>query len=359
MKHFDEEDAFHSKDRKQFRKQRRVAQKSDRSKFKQSNLNKAETVSADCFASLSKGRVVSITGEGAIVDFDGKQILCSLKGLIKKEEIRAKNLIAVGDWVRVCENNAIAHVEKRSSFLGRTDISGRLEQLIAVNVDQVMIVVSINSPPLKPALIDRYLIAAEKGNVQALIVVNKIDLLNKNCEEEMSLYQSFLAAYEPLGFPMLSLSAKNNTGIAALRLLLQNKISAFAGQSGVGKSSILNACFGWELKVGNLAMKTSKGTHTTSSARLIPLPIGGFCVDTPGVRSFGIWKFIQSDITTHFSDISFFAKKCKYPDCIHINEPECAVLKALESGGIASLRYESYLHLMKEIQSASNRNTWS
>lgn len=357
MKHFDYEEEFHSRDRKQFRKERKVAQAGDRSKFKKTNTKKKVEETA---IHLRRGRVIAITGEGAVVDLEGKAELCSLKGLMKKEVAQVKNLIAVGDWVRVCDDGAIGQVEERTSTLARTDVSGRKEQLIAVNVDQVIIVASVVNPPLKPALIDRYLIAAEKGKIHPIIAINKVDLLDGSSEFEQLFYKEFLAAYEPLGFPIISLSIRTNTGIDALCSLLQNKTSVFSGQSGVGKSSLLNACFGLELRTGELATKTSKGTHTTTSAELIPLSGGGYCVDTPGIRSFGIWELLKSDVSNHFSDISAYAKKCKYPDCIHMNEPDCSVLRALKRGKIAPLRYESYVNLIQETAStAKSKQTWS
>lgn len=356
MKNYDYEDEFHSRDRKQFRKERKIAQNSDRSKYKKTDL---ETLTQETAHHLRRGRVVAISGEGAWVDFEGKPVLCSLKGLMKKETAQVKNIIAVGDWIRCSDEGAIEQVEERTSILARTDISGRKEQLIAVNVDQVIIAVSVVNPPLKPALVDRYLIAAEKGNLHPIIVINKIDLLETASEVEKEMYRLFLEAYGPLGIPILSLSSETKVGLEALRSLLQNKTSVFSGQSGVGKSSLLNTCFGFELRVGVLAMKTSKGSHTTTSAELILLPGGGYCVDTPGIRSFGIWEMTKTDVINHFTDFAPFAAKCKYPDCIHVNEPDCAVLNALEDGIIAPLRYESYISLLEEIASGSKSKTWS
>jgi ribosome biogenesis GTPase len=356
LKHFDYEEDFHSRERKQFRKERKIAQKTDRSKFKKTDLER-KTIAP--LSDLRRGRVVAITGEGAFVDFEGQPVLCSLKGLMKKETAQVKNLLAVGDWVRCSEEGAIEQVEERVSILGRTDITGRKEQLIAVNVDQVIITVSVVNPPLKPALVDRYLIAAAKGKIHPIIVINKIDLLEKGSEEERVRYRQFLAAYEPLGIPILSISTETKVGIDALRSLLQNKTSVFSGQSGVGKSSLLNICFGFELKVGELTMKTAKGSHTTTSAELIPLPGGGYCVDTPGVRSFGIWDLTKEDVMRHFTEFEPFSPHCKYPDCNHVNEPNCAVQNALKEGTLASLRYESYVNLLEEIASGSKSKTWS
>ncbi len=308
---------------------------------------------------LQRGRVIAISGEGASVDFGDKISLCSLKGLMKKKISKVKNIIAVGDWVKVSdEGGAIAQVEPRFSHLSRSDISGRKEQLIAVNIDQAIIIASIGSPPLKPALIDRYLIAANKGAMHPLIILNKIDLFETSSEDEKLRYREFISAYEPLGIPIVSVSTHTRIGIEALSHLLQGKTSVFAGQSGVGKSSLLNACFGLKLKTGDLAIKTTKGSHTTTTATLIPLPGGGYCVDTPGIRSFGVWKLCVSDLKAHFREITAVGENCRYRNCAHQEEPACAVLKALATGEISTLRYESYQHLVQEIKNTSKYTTW-
>lgn len=341
----DDEEAFHAKDRKQFRKERRLAQESDRSKFKKTDM-KVKTDPIDL--SLPRGRVVAISGEGAVVeDLNGIRRLCTLKGLLKKEKGIAKNLIAVGDFVRFSED-AISGVEERNSYLSRQDITGRKEQLIAVNIDQVLITTSVVSPPLKPALIDRYIIAARKGNMHPVLLVNKIDLLADAKEEERQMFEEFMAAYEPLGFPILSISTRTGVGVEALRSLMKYKSSVFSGQSGVGKSSLINAAFGLTLKTGDLAQKTDKGSHTTTTAELLSLPGGGYCIDTPGVRSFGIWGLSREDVKGHFSDLGELGSNCKFPDCTHIQEPSCAVLEALEKETISPIRYESYRSLLAE-----------
>jgi ribosome biogenesis GTPase len=341
----DYEEDFHARDKKQFRKERRHAQETDRSKFKKTDLKPA-TLSID--TSLPRGRVISITKEGAwIENEEGQRSLCSLKGLLKKDKMHAKNLIAVGDFVRFTEQT-IFQVEKRKSYLSRQDITGRKEQLIAVNIDQVLITTSVINPPLKPALIDRYIIAARKGNMHPILLVNKIDLLAKGSEEEVAFFQAFLAAYEPLGFPILSISTHSGIGIEALSSLMQHKSSVFSGQSGVGKSSLINAAFGLTLKIGDLAQKTDKGSHTTSTAALLSLPGGGYCIDTPGIRSFGIWRLNKEDLLDHFEEMRELSSGCKFQDCTHILEPNCAVQAALEEGTLSPIRYESYRSLLAE-----------
>lgn len=344
-KEWDYEEDFHDKDRKHWRKERKHAQESDRSKYKKTDREKIEPA-LKIDPEWRKGRVVAITGEGVWIDAEGERFLGSLKGLLKKIRKESKNILAVGDIVRFTPDHAIAYVEERYSYLGRTDIRGTKEQLIAVNVDQVIIAISVVNPTLKPALIDRYLIAAEKGKIHPIIVVNKIDLLEEATEEEKNRYKEFVSVYEKIGFPILSISTKEDLGLEALRSLLKDKTSVFAGQSGVGKSSLINACYGMQLKTGGLAQKTAKGTHTTTTAELISLPGGGYCVDTPGVRSFGIWKLSPEEVRAHFADLA--SLPCKYLDCEHAKEPDCAVLRALEEGTVSRLRYESYRTLLDE-----------
>ncbi len=349
---YETEEEFHSKDRKQFRKERKHLQQTDRSKFKKSDQAKLSPKTLKD-TDLPRGQVAAITGEGIWVDEGDKRYLCSLKGLLKKEKIQTRNLIAVGDFVRFepasIDEGVVVHIEPRFSALARTDISGQKEQLIAANVDQVLIVISVVEPPLKPALLDRYLIAAEKGRIHPIIVINKVDLLHEYPDEHKR-YEELLAAYEPLGFPILSASIQTQAGIEAIRSIMKNKISVIAGQSGVGKSSLLNTAFGFERRTGDLSIKTSKGSHTTTAAELLPLPGGGYCVDTPGVRSFGIWQLERSEISSHFHDIAQYAQHCKFADCTHTTEPQCAVLKALEEGTLPRLRYESYATLLDEVR---------
>lgn len=358
---YDYEEDFHGQDRKQWRKERKHAQNNDRSKYKKTDIDQVQKDSFVLDPSLKKGRIISITGEGSWVDAEGHIFLCNLKGYLKKEKNLSKNLIAVGDIVYFAptseKEGTIAHIHKRYSFLARTDISGKKEQLIAVNVDQVLIIASVHNPPLKPALIDRYLIAARKGNLHPLIVINKIDLLDALSKDEQLLYREFLRAYEPLGFPILSVSTFEKTGIEALRSLLTGKTSVLSGQSGVGKSSLINAAFGLDLKVGDLAQKTAKGSHTTTTAALVPLAENTYCVDTPGIRSFGIWDLKKEEVIQHFEELAHLSTNCRYKDCTHSTEPGCAVKEALQTGIVSSLRYESFCTLLDEATGKADNRT--
>lgn len=354
--HFHFEEDFHAKDRKQFRKERKRAALKDRSKFKKSDQDQLKKRQKRVPEHLLRGRVLAISPEGIIVDAEEKLFSCTLRGSLKKEKGRIKNLIAVGDFVlfeaKGEKEGTIAHIEERRSILSRAEHHMRQkEQLIAVNIDQVMITASIHLPSLKPALIDRYIIAAKKGKMAPVIVINKIDLLSQISEEEQNLYHHLAKVYRALGIPFLSVSAETGEGMEELKAAMRGKASVFSGQSGVGKSSLINAVTGTSLKIGEIVEKTQKGAHTTSSTHLVPLESGGFCIDTPGIKSFGLWDLSPQDVQAYFPEIQESGKKCRYPNCSHLGEPDCAVTKAVEKGKISPLRFDSYSALMADLSS--------
>lgn len=347
------------------RKERRLSQSQDRSKYKKSDQDQRKKQLGQeksiLKPNLMRGRVLSISSTSVTVFSEHHTYSCTLKGALKKEWTRQKNLIAVGDLVyfeKTATNlAAITHIEQRTSFLARVDnLSRRKKQLLAVNIDQVFIVVSICIPPFKPLLIDRYLIAARKGNMKPIILINKIDLLDDpslklplgEIEKEKKLLKEFEKAYESLPIPILKVSVSKAQNIHQLKTWMENKASVFSGQSGVGKTSLINAIIGTNLPIGDVVIKTRKGSHTTSAAELIPIDGEGFCIDTPGIKSFGMWDITQEEISQNFPDFYPFARSCKFPNCTHLHEPHCAVRQALEERKIHPLRYESYSKLMSE-----------
>lgn len=345
------EEEFHSDEKKLSRKERKRATEADRSKYKKTDQDKLKKNIELPTENTELGRVLAIHPEGVQVEKEGTLFRCGLKGTLKKEKNKAKNLVAVGDFVRfqitAKEEGIIVGVEPRRSILSRADnLHRRKEQLIAVNIDQVIITSSIHFPPLKPFLIDRYIIAAQKGNMSPIIVINKIDFLQEETEEHAILLECE-AAYKTLGIPFLKVSTITGEGIAELKELMKNKSSVFSGQSGVGKSSLINAVTGLVLKTADIVYKTLKGSHTTTTTNLIPLPEGGFCVDTPGIKSFGVWDLEESEIQHYFSEISSASLHCKFPNCSHQTEESCAVKKNVETGEISAVRYASYLALIE------------
>ncbi|MCE2983231.1 MAG: ribosome small subunit-dependent GTPase A [Parachlamydia sp.] len=352
--------------KKENRMERKRAASKDRSKYKKTDQDKyLENLRREHAQKLSKqdwleGKVISIIPQGIIVDCQGERYSCVLKGLMKRDKTTAKNLVAVGDAVLFEKTDEgegiIASVQPRKTVLSRADnLSRRREQLIAVNVDQVIITASVVNPPIKPPLIDRYIIAAHKGGMQPLIVINKIDLLESTEDEvlrltEKEILEELLIAYAAIDVPVISISALLNEGMDALKLAMQGKTSVFSGQSGVGKSSLINAVAGFGLRVGETVERTKKGSHTTTITQLLPLPFGGWCVDTPGIKSFGVWDLEKNEVEGYFPEIHECGLDCKFPDCTHTHEENCAVQQAVEEERISAVRYFSYQSLMESVK---------
>jgi ribosome biogenesis GTPase / thiamine phosphate phosphatase len=361
------EEEYLGQNRKEDKRRRKLAMAKDRSKYKKTDQEKyLKSVEKEKEEKLGKqdwleGRILSIMPQGIIVDWQGETISCVLKGLLKKERTHAKNLVAVGDFVlfeKTAEGEGIiGHIKPRRTVLSRADnLSRRKEQLIAVNVDQVIITVSVVNPPLKSFIIDRYIIATRKGGMEPLIVVNKIDLLDNDedfdpmfLEVERELYEEAVRAYATAGIPLISVSAVEEKGIEDLKQAMRNKSSVFSGQSGVGKSSLINAMTGLDLRIGEIVEKTKKGAHTTTTTQLIPLEFGGWCVDTPGIKSFGVWDLDREEVEGYFPEIHEYGTHCKFADCTHTHEEQCAVQKALEEGKLSPLRFESYQTLRQSV----------
>lgn len=344
-------------DRKHQRKARKEASLADRSKFKKTDQNQRkkaqlsqELPQVDVPDTL-QGRVVAIYGPEVWVEREGRQIPCSLRGVLKKERGELRNLVAVGDFVLFSlqgEQGVVEKILPRTSTLLRTEhFKGRKQQLIAVNIDQVLITLSVVQPPLKPFLIDRYLIAARKGKMEGVVIINKIDLLQED-EVEEKFYEEVLVAYRRVGIEILAVSVHTREGIEALQEIMKGKASVFSGQSGVGKSSLINCMTGKNLSTHEVMRTTNKGAHTTSVATLIPLQTGGWCIDTPGIKSFGMWELKKEEVREHFHEIKAIAPQCHYPACSHSHEPGCAVQQAAEEGKISLLRLVSYQRLIAE-----------
>jgi len=264
--------------------------------------------------------------------------------LCARERVRCRTAadVATGDQVRFsAERRRVEEVLPRRTVLSRSDPHNRrVERVIAANIDVVVNVVSLKDPPLRPGLIDRYLIAIGKSGAEALVCVNKIDLF-ENADEFAP-----LLPYEELGIPVIRCSATTGQGIGQLSDALAGKLCVFAGHSGVGKSSLLNALdSGLTLDTGAVSLGNQKGRHTTTSSALYCLPNGAMIIDTPGIREFGLWDVNPADVRGYY--LEFEGHRCAFGDCSHTHEPDCGVKAAVETGEIARARYESYVRILK------------
>lgn len=294
------------------------------------------------------GRVVKVHGLINIVRTeDGTTYPCHVRRVLKSMAIDGRNVVAVGDrvWFRPADERGnegfIERIEGREGVITR-GYRGR-RHVLAANVDAVMIVSAFSEPGLKPSLIDRYLVAAELGGVRPVIVLNKADLV------DVSLFQWVIGLYSQLGYETIATSAADGRGLDRLRALFAEGVTAISGQSGVGKSSLLNAIQpGLNLKVGEVSDWTFKGKHTTTTAELIHLELGGFVVDTPGLRQFELWGVAPGELEGYFVEFRPYIPLCRFPNCSHTHETRCAVKEAAYWGQIHPGRYESYLKLLHQ-----------
>jgi ribosome biogenesis GTPase len=293
-----------------------------------------------------RGRVLEVRGlVNTVRDEDGQLYQCATRRLLKTLSTDQRHVVVAGDRVLFrpvggtgVNEGIIERVEPRRGSLCRTS-RGR-QHVIVANVDQVLIVASAAEPRLKPNLIDRLLVTAEKSGVRPIVCINKVDLI------EPASLEPLVGVYSQMGYQVLLLSAKTGFGITRLPRLLKDRQSVVVGQSGVGKSSLLNAVDeSLHLRVEPVSRETEKGRHTTSTAQLLPLSFGGYVVDTPGVRQFHLWDVIPEEVAGFYRDLRPYVSHCRFPNCTHIHESECAVKDAVADGRLDERRYESYCGL--------------
>lgn len=292
-----------------------------------------------------RGRVLSVHGLVSNVEAEGTVYKCSVRRILKTLATDQRHIVAAGDRVMIKpvdggdeQEGVIERVEPRYGVLSR--MSRGRQQIIVTNVDELLIVTSAAEPRLKPNLIDRFLVSAEQGGIRPLIAINKVDLIDP------ASLQPLVGVFSQMGYRVVLVSAKTGFGIDRLRRMMANRETVVAGQSGVGKSSLLNAIDpNLDLRVGEVSAETQKGRHTTTAARLLPLSAGGYVVDTPGIRQFQLWDVIPEEVAGFFRDIRPYESHCRFPDCTHRHEADCAVKDAVADDKIDVRRYESYLHL--------------
>ncbi len=305
------------------------------------------------------GLIVRNTGSSYLVrTADNTFVECRVKGNFRIKGIKSTNPVAVGDRVsfEVMADGIgwITDIEERKNYIIRrpANLSKQLH-IIASNVDQLMLIVTVNHPETSTVFIDRVLATAEAYQVPATVVINKIDLYT---EEELDYMKALSVLYESIGYEVLGISAKNGTNIDKLLSMLKGKTTLLSGNSGVGKSSIINILSSGEVaKTGNISDVHNKGMHTTTFSEMYEIDADSYLIDTPGIKGFGTIDFQKEEVGHFFPEIFNYSKECKFGNCTHIHEPGCAVRKALEEHLISESRYTSYLSILEDCEESKYR----
>jgi ribosome biogenesis GTPase len=294
------------------------------------------------------GTVIAVHGSLIRVQSGDRTLVVSTRRRLRWEGGKPESArLVVGDRVAVemqgDDDGVVQAVYPRSSALTRRSPSGNRPQVLAANVDQALVVFAAVVPEPKPRTLDRFLVGCEVASIRPVIVINKIDQGSDQVDP-------WLHHYAALGYPVLRVSARTGWGMGQIKRLLPDHTSLFYGPSGAGKSSLLNAVYpGFRLAVGTVSDATGKGRHTTTRAELLPLPFGGFVVDSPGLKEFGVWNLERIEVEVAFPEIHRAAAGCRFPNCTHDHEPGCAVREAAEEGQIFASRYHSYLTMLEEV----------
>ena len=297
-----------------------------------------------------KGLVIKNTGSWyTVLTDDGQLIDCKIKGNFRLKGIRSTNPVAVGDRVGLTmgtDTAFISEIEDRRNYIIRKSQNlSKQSHIIAANVDQALLVVTVDYPQTSTTFIDRFLASAEAYRVPVILVFNKTDLL----DADMRRYQDMMISlYQGIGYECRAISAATGEGVEALQTLLDGKITLLSGNSGVGKSTLINRLVpGANLRTSEISDAHNTGQHTTTFSEMIPLG-GGWVIDTPGIKGFGTFDMEPEELTSYFREIFHFSKDCRFSNCTHTHEPGCAVLNALEEHYIAQSRYQSYLSMMED-----------
>jgi ribosome biogenesis GTPase len=301
-----------------------------------------------------KGLVVKNTGSWYTVRTDDGQLLdCKVKGNFRLKGIRTTNPVAVGDRVEINEEGWITSIEDRRNYIIRKSINlSKQSHIIAANVDQAFLIVTVANPQTSTTFIDRFLASAEAYRVPVVLIFNKTDLLD---EDALRYQQAVVNLYETIGYECRQISAETGEGVDDLRPMLDGKITLLSGNSGVGKSTLINRLVpGANLRTAEISDAHNTGMHTTTFSEMISLT-SGYLIDTPGIKGFGTFDMEPEEITSYFKDIFHFSKDCRFSNCTHTHEPGCAVLKAVEEHYIAESRYQSYLSMLDDKEEGKYR----
>ena len=297
------------------------------------------------------GLVVRSTGSWYSVQTeDGNTYECKLKGRFKIKGIRTTNPIAVGDYVsfewKDDKKIGLIHtIKERKNYIIRKSVNlSKKSHIIAANIDQAILVVTLANPRTSTGFIDRFLITTEAYHIPAILVFNKIDLYDETLQQAKDELKNI---YSNLGYPCIDVSAKEAINLEELKSVMHNKISLFSGHSGVGKSALINALDpSKNIRVGDLSEAHAKGVHTTTFAEMHALDFGAYIIDSPGIKEFGLIDFEKQELSHYFPEMAACLQGCKFNNCTHEHEPECAIIEAVRSGEIAFSRYENYIKIL-------------
>jgi ribosome biogenesis GTPase len=297
-----------------------------------------------------KGTIVKATGsQYEVLDETGETVTCTIRGQLRLTSFEATNPVVVGDKVEIEREDSgtkgviTALLDRKNYILRKSVKLSKQRHIIAANMDKAYVIATLVLPRTSTGFIDRFLATAEAYSISAGVIFNKVDLYG---EEEKIYAEELKSMYEKIGYSCAIISALNCGDIQSLQELLKGKVNLFSGHSGVGKSTIINALIPeLHLKTGEISEYHHKGTHTTTFAEMHRLPRGGFIIDTPGIREFGIIDFDRNEVSHFFPEIFRIGRNCTFNNCLHVNEKTCAVIDAVEKGEIALSRYESYLSI--------------